>query len=140
MEILTAPFRNAACVTWAASTSKKRNMEFRCLVIWPSRRRLPLEAISKATRRSTTQQAVEQIVAQLNRQTVGWANYLCLGPVSKAYRAVERHTCRRLRQWLRAKHKRKGAGTKRHPDQVLHDQFGLVRLTTRTASFPWATP
>jgi hypothetical protein len=63
-----------------------------------------------------------------------------LGPVRKAYSAVERHTGRRLRQWLRAKHKRKGAGLKRYSDQLLHDKFGLVRLNGRTVSFPWAKP
>jgi hypothetical protein len=35
-------------VTWAASTSKKRNIELPCFVIWPSRRRFPLES-SKGT-------------------------------------------------------------------------------------------
>ena len=60
-------------------------------------------AISEATRRSLTQLDTKTIVARLNRLTIGWANYFCLGPVSKAYRSVERHTRRRLRQWLRAK-------------------------------------
>ena len=108
----------------------------------PSKKRVQriCQAISEETRRSTTQQAFEQIVAQLNRQIIGWANYFCLGPVSKAYGAVEEHTRRRLRQWLCAKHQRKGAGTARYSDQLLHDRFGLVRLAARTASFPWATP
>ena len=97
-------------------------------------------AISAATRRSQTQQAAEQLVEQLNRQIIGWANYFCLGPVSKAYRAVEEHTRRRLRQWLCTKHQRKGAGTTGYSDQLLHHRFGLVRLAERTASFPWATP
>jgi hypothetical protein len=108
----------------------------------PSKKRVQriCRALSEATRRSQTQQATEQLVEQLNRQIIGWANYFCLGPVSKAYRAVEAHTRRRLRQWLCAKHQRKGAGTARYSDQLLHDRFGLVRLTQRTASFPWATP
>jgi RNA-directed DNA polymerase len=108
----------------------------------PSKKRVQriCQAISEATRRNKTQQAFEQLVAQLNRQLIGWANYFCLGPVWKAYSVVERHTCRRLRQWLRSKHKRKGAGTKRYPDQLLHDKFGLVRLNGRTVSFPWARP
>jgi hypothetical protein len=108
----------------------------------PSKKRVQriCQAISEETRRSKTQQAVEQIVVQLNRQMVGWAHYFCLGPVSKAYQTVERHCCRRLRQWLRAKHKWKGTGTKRYSDQILHDQFGLVRLNGRTVSFPWAKP
>ena len=107
----------------------------------PSKKRVQriCQAISVATRRSQTQQATEQLVAQLNRQIIGWANYFCLGPVSNAYRVVEEHTRGRLRHWLRTKHKRKGAGRKRYSDQVLHDTFGLTRLTQRTASFPWAT-
>jgi hypothetical protein len=30
------------------------------------------------------EQAFEQLVTQLNRQLIGWANYFCLGPVWKA--------------------------------------------------------
>jgi RNA-directed DNA polymerase len=97
-------------------------------------------AMSAATRRSQTQQTAEALVVKLNREITGWANYFCLGPVSKAYRAVERHTRRRLRQWLRAKHKVPGTGTAKYPDDILHEVFGLVRLGQRTASFPWATP
>ena len=40
------------------------------------------------------------MVAGLNRKLRGWANHFCLGPVSKAYRAVDRHTRQRLRHWL----------------------------------------
>jgi hypothetical protein len=108
----------------------------------PSKKRVQriCQAISDATRRSKTQQAAEALAEKINRQIIGWANYFCLGPVSKAYRAVERHTCRRLRQWLCAQHKRKGGCTTRYSDQLPHDQFGLVRLHARTVSFPWARP
>jgi hypothetical protein len=30
----------------------------------------------------------EMVVAKLNRTMIGWANYFCLGPVSKAYRPL----------------------------------------------------
>ena len=96
-------------------------------------------AISQLTRRSLTQLDAETIVARLNRLTSGWANYFCLGPVSKAYRSVERHTRRRLRQWLCAKQQVQGSGRLRFPDETLHEEFGLVRLKRRTVSFPWAT-
>ena len=79
------------------------------------------------------------MVGTLNRMMIGWANYFCLGPVSKAYRAVERHARKRLRQWLCAKHKVPWPATKQFPEAGLHDELGLVRLTTRTRSFPWAT-
>ena len=98
------------------------------------------KAISQETGRNKTLLAQETVITTLNRIMIGWANYFCLGPVWKAHSAVERHTCRRLRQWLRAKHKRKGAGIKRYSDQLLHDKFGLVRLNGRTVSFPWAKP
>jgi RNA-directed DNA polymerase len=78
-------------------------------------------------------------VAKLNRTMIGWANYFCLGPVSKAYRAVEKHASKRLRQWLCAKHKVRWPGTKRFPKASLHEVLGLVRLTKRTSNLPWAT-
>ena len=79
------------------------------------------------------------VVARLNRVLTGWANYFCLGPVSKAYRAVDRHARKRLRQWLCAKHKVFGSGTAQFPELHLNTVLGLVCLTTRTNSFPWAT-
>ena len=78
------------------------------------------------------------VVAKLNRTMKGWANYFCLGPVSKAYRAVEQHACKRLRQWLCSKHNLAWPATKKFSDAVLHEELGLVRLSTRTHSFPWA--
>jgi len=107
----------------------------------PSKQRVQrvCAAISQLTRRSMTLLDAETIVVRLNRLTIGWANYFCLGPVSKAYRSVERHTRRRLRQWLCAKHKVPGEGTKRYPNDTLHEECGLVRLTERTASLSWAT-
>ena len=81
---------------------------------------------------------VEDRVARLNRLLLGWSNYFCLGPVSPAYRAVDRHCRTRLRQWLSDKHKVTNRGTSRFPDQYLHNTLGLIRLSARTKSFPWA--
>ena len=106
----------------------------------PSQRRVKriCEAISELTGRDQTLLEQEIVVARLNRVMVGWANYFCLGPVSKAYRAVESHACKRLRQWLCAKHKVM-SGTTRFSEASLYDVLGLVRLTRRPRHLPWAT-
>jgi group II intron reverse transcriptase/maturase len=108
----------------------------------PSQKRVQriCKAISEMTRRSQTQQDAATLVEALNRKINGWATYFCLGPVSQAYRAVEQHTCRRFRQWLCVKYKERAGGNTHFPQTALHQRFGLVRLTARTASFPWATP
>jgi RNA-directed DNA polymerase len=107
----------------------------------PSKKRVVriCEAISSETGRNKTLLDQQTVVGTLNRMMIGWANYFCLGPVSKAYRAVERHARKRLRQWLCAKHKVSWPATKRFPEAGIHDVLGLVRLTPRTRSFPWAT-
>jgi len=79
-----------------------------------------------------------EVVQRLNRVLTGWSNYFCLGPVSKAYRAVDGHCRHRLRQWLRGKHKIGGKGFSRYPDEHLYEQLGLVRLSLRTRDLPWA--
>jgi len=96
------------------------------------------DAISERTGRHTTLLSVEKLVGHLNRMLVGWANYFCLGPVSQAYRAIDQHMCRRLRQWLCVKHKIPGRGTARFPDEHLHQDLGLQRLGSGTRNFSWA--
>jgi len=108
----------------------------------PSKKRVfrICETISELTGRNQTLLDREMVVAKLNRTMIGWANYFCLGPVSKAYRAIDDHARKRLRQWLCAKHRIRGSAAKRYADEMLHGVFGLIRLTKRTSSFPWATP
>src|SRR5438876_8751251 len=96
-------------------------------------------AISEGTGRRTTLLSVGKMITRLNRMLVGWANYFCLGPVSQAYRAIDQHVRRRLRQWLCAKHKVRGPGTTRFPDEHLYLDLGLERLGPRTRTFSWAT-
>ena len=96
------------------------------------------DAISESTGRRTVLLSAGEQVARLNRLLGGWANYFCLGPVSQAYRAIDQHVCRRLRQWLCVKHKVRGHGTARFPDARLYQELGLVRLSVRTRSFSWA--
>ena len=78
------------------------------------------------------------VVARLNRALTGWANYFTLGQVSPAYRAVDQHATRRLRQWLCRKHKVRSGKSVRFPDERLRQEYGLTCLAQRTASFPWA--
>ena len=98
------------------------------------------QAISNETGRNRTQSDHTALVTKLNRMMTGWANYFCLGPVSKAYRAVDQHARRRLRWWLCHKHKVSRPGTGRFPDECLYGSYGLTRLAERTHSFSWANP
>ena len=78
------------------------------------------------------------VVRRLNRAMTGWANYFQLGQVSPAYRAVDAHAIRRLRQWLCRKHKVRAGKYVRFPDKRLWNDLGRARLAQRTARFPWA--
>jgi RNA-directed DNA polymerase len=96
------------------------------------------DEIREITNRRWLGMEVEDRVERLNRLLLGWSNDFCLGPVSPAYRAIDRHCCQRLRRWLCAKHKVRSRGTSRFPDRYLHDELGLIRLSARPKSFPWA--
>ena len=106
----------------------------------PSKKRVQriCRAISEETERRTALLDSKTLVGKLNRRMIGWANYFCLGPVSKAYRAVDRHARKRLRRWLCSKHKESWPAVKRFPETSLPNVFGLVCLPKRTASLPWA--
>ena len=78
------------------------------------------------------------VVERLNRVLLGWANYFQLGQVSPAYRAVDEHATKRLRQWLCRKHKVRSGKYVRFSNERLWNDMGLVCLGVRTASLPWA--
>ncbi len=96
------------------------------------------DEIRELTDRRWQGTGVEDRVVRLNRLLLGWSNYFCLGPVSPAYRALDRHSCQRLRRWLCGKHKVRNRGLSRFPDRHLYEVLGLVRLSDRTHNFPWA--
>lgn len=106
----------------------------------PSEKRVSglCQEISRMTRRQSYGKPVEKMVEDLNRTLRGWGNYFCLGPVSRAYRAVDNHTRHRLRQWLNGKHRSRGYRKVRHAPVALHRDFGLLRLSTTTANRSWA--
>lgn len=78
------------------------------------------------------------LVDNLNRKLRGWANYFKLGPVSKAYQAVDKYTTTRLRRWLRHKHKVRSRGNGCYSDEYLYENLGLIRLPSLTRNLPWA--
>jgi RNA-directed DNA polymerase len=105
----------------------------------PSKKRVRrlCRVISDETGRDTLRLDPKTMVA--NRILIGWANYFCLGAVSKAYSAVDLHVRRRLRRWLCDKHHEPRPGYKRFPEASLQSVYGLVQLPHRIAGRPWAT-
>jgi len=94
----------------------------------PSKKRVQRiwRAISAETGRDTVRVDPKTMVEKLNRMLTGWANYFCLGAVSKAYSAVDLHARRRLRRWLCDKHHEPRPGYKRFPEAALQSVYGLV--------------
>ena len=77
---------------------------------------------------------------RLNRLLAGWANYFCLGPVSKAYRAVDGYASARLRRWLCKKHQQPGQGTARYPDAYLYQHVEATPVDRAYAQLPVGNP
>ena len=73
------------------------------------------------------------VIGTLNRRLVGWSNYFSYGTLTKAYRTLDYLVSRRLRWWLRRRHKIAGRGTRRFSDAVLYNELHLVHLERRLA-------
>jgi RNA-directed DNA polymerase len=96
------------------------------------------QEVSALTDRRWSWKDVSQMVKSLNAKLSGWANYFCLGPVARVRRLVDKHARKRMRQWLCEKHRVRGEGYTRYPDEYLHDELGLIRLEGRPRRQLWA--
>ena len=101
--------------------------------------RSQIESIREKTDRKRCGLDASVVVAELNEGLRGWANYYRLGSVSNAYRAIDAYVTDRLRRWLCRKHKVRGSGCTRYPEEYLTDELGLVRLSVFRHNLPWAT-
>ena len=97
-----------------------------------------IDSIRARTDRKLCWLEATEVVERLNLGLVGWAQYFCLGPVSKAYKIIDAYTITRLRRWLCDKHKVEGRGSTRYPDEYFQEQLGLTRLWKSTQRLPWA--
>jgi RNA-directed DNA polymerase len=97
------------------------------------------DRISEATRGSTTWRDEGEQVGRLNQMLAGWANYFRIGYVTGAWKVVQQHTCRRLRWWLRRKHRERAGKGQRYPDMQLYERYGLVEMVRTIRRIPlWA--
>jgi group II intron reverse transcriptase/maturase len=127
--------------TFGKQTSWKTGRAY--IVPAPATKKVQLlcDKISEETRRQTTWRTEGEQVAKLNRTLVGWANYFSLGYVTAAWQIVQQHVCRRLRRWLRCKHKERAGRGGHYPDLQLYERWGLVNLVRRVRRHSlWATP
>jgi RNA-directed DNA polymerase len=92
------------------------------IATWPSRKsiRRMTEAVRIQTDRNMEWMDAGDMVRRLNQKLGGWTNYFKLGPVTKAYRFLDRYTTTRLRRWLGKKHKQSSGRLKRYPDEFFY--------------------
>ncbi|NLX12188.1 MAG: group II intron reverse transcriptase/maturase [Phycisphaerales bacterium] len=93
--------------------------------------------ITDCTSRRTLWKDLPELVSEINRTLVGWANYFSLGAVDRSYRRIDQHVRYRLRRWLRKKHKVRTSVYRRWPD-VFFEGVGLVNLVERRRSLSCA--
>jgi RNA-directed DNA polymerase len=97
-----------------------------------------IDKIGTQTERRMLLLDATQLVKCLNWELNGWANYFCLGPVSKAYQSIDAYTSTRLRRWLGKKHRKGTRSYTCYSDDYLYQKLGLVSLANLTKRLPWA--
>lgn len=86
--------------------------------------------LTELTKRDLTCIPLEDVVRNVNRRLMGWANYFHYRNSSLAMSKVRNHAEDRLRTHLRRRHKVKDRGSafKRFPGSSLYERYGLYRL------------
>lgn len=108
--------------------------------VFPSKKRVQrfCRSLNEAMARNRTWMELEDLVGRVNRKLTGWANYYCLGTVSRTYGLVDGHARNRLRQWLRAKMDWTAEQARRIPNVTMHQKYGLMQLQSLRRNLSWA--
>jgi len=107
------------------------------LGVTPSKKRVKrFKQSLRAVLRPGNQGRSGEVVAEVNRRLVGWANYFSVGTLSDVYRSLDEYSCMLLRRFLVRRHKVPGRGTRRFGNQWLRANLGLVQLYQRRQVAP----
>jgi RNA-directed DNA polymerase len=107
------------------------------LGVTPSKKRVKrFKQSLRAVLRPGNQGRSGEVVAEVNRRLVGWANYFSVGTLGDVYRSLDEYTCMLLRRFLVRRHKVPGRGTRRFGNQWLRSNLGLVPLYQRRQVAP----
>lgn len=138
--VCRAPDESFDFLGYTFGTCYSRRNGWRYITERPSKKKIQAicRRISELTDRRWCWRDVDEQVGQLNQIMVGWARYFCYGPIGKPYQFVTEHACRRLRRWLRQKHKVQGRAFSCYPNEYLHEELGLVQLRLSDLNVPWA--
>jgi hypothetical protein len=91
-----------------------RRTEARYLGVTPSKKRVKRFRQSlRLVLRPGNQGRVEEVVAEVNRRLVGWANYFSVGTLGDVYRSLDEYSCMLLRDFLVRRHKVPERGSRR---------------------------
>ena len=128
--VCRAPDESFDFLGYTFGTCYSRRNGWRYITERPSKKKIQAicRRISELTNRRSCWRDVDEQVGQLNQIMVGWARYFCHGPIGQPYQFITEHACRRLRRWLRQKHKVQGRAFSRYPNEYLHQKLGLVQL------------
>lgn len=107
------------------------------LGVTPSKKRVKrFKQSLRAVLRPGNQGRSDEVVAEVNRRLVGWANYFSVGTLGDVYRSLDEYSCMLLRRFLVRRHKVPGRGTRRFGNQWLRANLGLVQLYQRRTVVP----
>ena len=76
----------------------------------------------------------EVVIVKLNETIRGWANYFYYGNCSKSFTHVKNYAEERVRMYMRRKHRLRGRGYSRYPNEYLYNILGLYKIPTTA---PW---
>jgi RNA-directed DNA polymerase len=78
----------------------------------------------------------DEVGDKLNSMLFGWSNYFAYGTTTIAYRQVDWHVYRRVRDFLARRHKVRGRGTVQFSTERVYGELGLIRLEKLPRSKP----
>jgi group II intron reverse transcriptase/maturase len=120
--------------TMQIKTSPRSGKRFPLIV--PSKkaiRRIKKE-IKDLTCRTNLALPKEVVIVKLNETIRGWANYFYYGNCSKSFAHVKNYAEERVRMYMRRKHRLRGRGYSRYPNEYLYNILGLYKIPTTA---PW---